>query len=243
MTNTTQIIVATVIFSLVVISIGVFYTYNFNQTQKHTPNNMMNYNSSIMRGNNMIHGTGDSNMMMGDSMMMSVPNVVDDKTFIEYVIPHHQDAVDNSQTVLKFTKDPELVIFLNNVINTQSSEIVMLKSYYKNWFGTEYIDTYSKPIQRYAGMTSIQSEKNYIEGMLSHHSGIIDVAKMVLVDSKFQYKPEIMSLSKNIIKDQESDKVTLNKWLDEKYQGVETANKGDNSNTIMDKYGNMMGRN
>jgi Domain of unknown function (DUF305) len=57
-----------------------------------------------------------------DSMTMQKSNVVDDKTFIEYVIPHHQDAVDNSQTVLKFTKDSELITFLNNVIKNPNIE-------------------------------------------------------------------------------------------------------------------------
>jgi uncharacterized protein (DUF305 family) len=152
-----------------------------------------------------------------DSMVMKKPNVVDDKTFIEYVIPHHQDALDNSQTMLKFTKDPELIIFLNNVIKNQGNEIETLRGYYKTWFGKEYVDTYNKPIQRYTGMTSVQAEKEYITGMLGHHNGIIDIAKMVLTDSKFQYKPEILELSKQIIKDQEADNIILKKWLTEKY--------------------------
>jgi uncharacterized protein (DUF305 family) len=153
-----------------------------------------------------------------DSMTMEKPNVVDDKTFIEYVIPHHQDAVDNSQTVLKFTKDPELVTFLNNVIKNQGNEITKLKGYYKTWYGADYVsDSNYKPMMNLDNLTGKDLDKAYIQGMLGHHSGIIEVAKIVLTDSKFQYKPEILDLSKQIIKDQEADNVVLNKWLAEKY--------------------------
>jgi uncharacterized protein (DUF305 family) len=165
-----------------------------------------------------------------DSMSMEKPNVVDDKTFIEYVIPHHQDAVDNSQTVLKSTNDLELITFLNNVIKTQSSEIVLLKSYYKTWYGEDYKDQGEYKAMMKVKKTGVEAEKEYVGGMLGHHSGIIDVAKMVLVDSKFQYKPEILTLSKQIIKDQEADNTVLNKWLVEKYgvsKVVETHDESD----------------
>jgi uncharacterized protein (DUF305 family) len=69
-------------------------------------------------------------------------------------------------------------------------------------------------------VTGNDLDKTYIQGMVGHHSGIIDVAKAVLIDSKFQYKSEILALSKQIIKDQESDNAVLNKWLNTKYQSV-----------------------
>ena len=61
--------------------------------------------------------------------------------------------------------------------------------------------------------------------MLGHHSGIIDIAKGVLTDFKYQYKPEILTLSKQIIKDQEADNITLNRWLKEKYPATKIDTK------------------
>jgi uncharacterized protein (DUF305 family) len=153
-------------------------------------------------------------------MTMPKPNVVDDKTFVEYVIPHHQDAVDSSTKVLATTQDLELKTFLENVIKTQVTEITMLKGYYKTWFGQDYNDKGEYQTMMKATKTGQEADKEYITGMLGHHSGIIDVAKMVLTDSKFQYKPEILELSKQIIKDQEADNVVLNKWLETKYKNT-----------------------
>jgi uncharacterized protein (DUF305 family) len=158
-----------------------------------------------------------------DSMSMQKPTVVDDKTFIEYVIPHHQDAVDSSTKLLGTTQDQELKVFLNNVINTQSGEISTLKSYYKTWYGEDYKDKGEYKAMMKVTKTGLEAEKEYVQGMLGHHSGIIDVAKKVVAsDLGYTYKPEIITLSRQIIKDQEADNVVLNKWLVEKY-GVSKA--------------------
>jgi uncharacterized protein (DUF305 family) len=165
-----------------------------------------------------------------EAMLMSKPNVIDDKTFIEYVIPHHQDAVDSSTKVLVTTQDPELKAFLENVIKTQGNEIATLKGYYKTWFGSDYISSGNNSMMKLDGLTGVAIDKSYVQGMLGHHSGIIDVAKMVQTDSKFQYKPEIIALSRQIIKDQEADNVVINKWLVEKYgvsKVVETHDESD----------------
>lgn len=156
--------------------------------------------------------------------------VTDDRSFIEYVIPHHQDAIDGSSKILATTQDPELKTFLNNVINTQGQEIVMLKGYYKTWFKRDYVDNGSyKPMMKVT-KAGAEADKEYIQSMLGHHSKIIDVAKIVLNDSKTQYKSEILSLSKKIIKDQEADNALLNKWIVEKYKTpakIESKNKID----------------
>lgn len=154
-------------------------------------------------------------------MMMQTSQVKDDKSFIEYVIPHHQDAVDGSTKVLTTTQDPELKAFLNNVITNQGKEITMLKGYYKTWFGKEYTPNPDfKSMMKFDGLTEVAIDKAYVQGMLGHHSGIINVAKMVLANSKTKYKPEILTLSKQIIKDQEADNIVLNKWLDSKFKST-----------------------
>ena len=38
--------------------------------------------------------------------------------------------------------------------------------------------------------------------MLGHHGGIIDALKSVLIDSKHQFKPQLLELSREIITDQ-----------------------------------------
>jgi uncharacterized protein (DUF305 family) len=181
-------------------------------SEGHSDNNCNQQNVSIIsKSNNLSH----------DSMTKT--SVVNDKTFIEYVIPHHQDAVNGSLKVLAITQDSELTAFLNNVIKTQNSEIVLLKSYFKTWYGEDYKDNGEYQSMMKVTKTGLEVEKEYIQGMLGHHSGIIDVAKKVVAsDLGYTYKPEVIALSRQIIKDQEADNILLNKWLGEKY-GVSNA--------------------
>lgn len=168
-----------------------------------------------------MNSSGDK-MMMNDKMLMpNTSKVKDDKTFIQYVIPHHQDAIDSSNKILTTTQDPELKAFTANVIKTQGQEIASLTSYYKTWYGTEYSNNGNyKPMIMLENPTEKELDKSYIQMMLGHHSGIIDVAKKVVSDTKSQYKPEIITLSKQIIRDQEADNVVLQKWLDTKYKNL-----------------------
>ncbi|HBO38321.1 MAG TPA: hypothetical protein DD638_06630, partial [Pasteurellaceae bacterium] len=46
--------------------------------------------------------------------------VTDDKSFLNGMIPHHQEAVDTSAVILTRTNNPELVKFAQEVIATQS---------------------------------------------------------------------------------------------------------------------------
>ncbi len=177
-----------------------------------TISNTMSKNTDLMA--QMDHGSMSKNN-----------TVVDDKSFIEYVIPHHQDAVDGSQALLATTQDNELKLFLNNVIRTQSEEITILKGYYKQWFGKEYIDNGSYTKMMKVTKTGVSADKEYVQGMLGHHSGIIDIANKILVDSKSQYKPQILEFSRKVIKDQEADNVILNKWLVQKYKQNHTTMK------------------
>ena len=161
-------------------------------------------------------------MCMSNSSMLSTPLVNDDKTFIQYVIPHHQDAVDASTKILASTQDIELKAFASNVIKTQGQEIATLKEYYKTWYGIEYpANGNYKQMMNLDNLGGQNLDKAYIQGMLGHHSGIIDVAKKVVVsDLSYTYKPEILALSKQIIKNQEADNIVLQKWLDSKYKNA-----------------------
>ena len=219
MTKNNNTIIITSIISVALIAASLIY-YQNTRTHRDSMNSMMGSNYSNSANDMMQNGN-----MMGpiikndDNMMMQTPQVKDDKSFIQYVIPHHQDAVDASTKILASTQDPELKAFVTNVIKTQSQEIASLKGYYKTWFGSEYManSTY-KSMMNLDNLSGQNLDKAYIQGMLGHHSGIIDVAKKVVTNNLgYSFKSEIITLSRQIIKDQEADNVVLQKWLNEKY--------------------------
>ncbi|MBC7406340.1 MAG: DUF305 domain-containing protein [Candidatus Parcubacteria bacterium] len=163
--------------------------------------------------------------------------IVDDKSFIEYVIPHHQEAVDSSKLLLKTTADLELKPFLENVIKTQSQEIDTLKKYHKQWFGTDYQNNNKYKSMMRVTKTGIEADKEYLTGMVGHHGGIIDTLNSVLLDSKYQFKPQLLELSKQIIADQKKDNILLTGWLNTKYSKISETQTSSKSVTQTDPHG------
>lgn len=150
--------------------------------------------------------------------------VFDDKSFIENMIPHHEEAVDTSNTILLQSGDDELQAFAKNLIEVQSKEITDMKTWYKAWFGVEYQknNQYVPMMQDLKNLKGKDLDKTYIKGMIDHHEGAIAMTKRIELITQ---KTEIKELVKNIVITQNAEIALLNDWLTYKYQ---TSNKTQN---------------
>jgi uncharacterized protein (DUF305 family) len=81
-------------------------------------------------------------------------------------------------------------------------------------------------------MNRASVDRHFIEQMIPHHEGAIEMAKLALERSK---RSEILSLSKGIIEAQESEIVKMKQWYKEWFGGVVPAIGGHMMN------GEMMG--
>jgi len=206
MTKNTIITILTV----TVLLLGGFSIFQF--TQKNTTNSSSsNSSSSSKSSDNMMNMNGDS--MMGMNMAESVK---DDQSFLQEMIPHHQEAVDTSTQILNSTVDPELKIFVQKVITDQNKEITEMKTWHKNWFGKEYTtnQNYKPMMTEMSGKTGKDLDKAYIRGMIMHHQGAIEMAKKIKTITQ---RAELVTLADNIISSQEAEKTTLMNWLMEKF--------------------------
>jgi hypothetical protein len=68
---------------------------------------------------------------MHGPMMQGAANADPDAAFVLGMIPHHQGAVDMSEIVLKFGKDPRNQHFAREIINTQTREINEMREWLK----------------------------------------------------------------------------------------------------------------
>lgn len=67
--------------------------------------------------------------MMHDMHVPSTGNV--DHDFITMMIPHHQGAIDMCQSLIRHGSDTQLKALCNEVISTQTKEIVMMRDLLK----------------------------------------------------------------------------------------------------------------
>ena len=57
---------------------------------------------------------------------------LDEKTYLEHMIPHHQVAVDMSKTLLKYTKNDFIITFAYRIIRNQQNEINYMRELLNN---------------------------------------------------------------------------------------------------------------
>ena len=162
--------------------------------------------------------TKTSTMKMSSDIMKaqmdnSMMKAVDDQSFLEAMIPHHQEAVDSSTKIINTTKDLELKTFGQNVVTAQNKEITEMKTWYKSWFNKEYApsNNYMVMMGGINNKTGTELDQEYIRGMIAHHNGAIEMAKNVQTISK---RPEIIKLVNDIITSQSAEIKTLEKRLE-----------------------------
>ncbi len=178
-----------------------------------------NYSSESNSGNEM---KMDADIKMTDNLMtpgmaMSMSDSVkDDQSFIENMIPHHVEAVTSSKEILASTTDLELKTFAQNTIDTQTKEIDEMKTWYKDWFGKEYVpnNSYQAMMGGMKGKTGIELDKEYIKDMVSHHQGAIEMANKIKTITK---RPELLQLANDIISIQTNERNQLMDWAMNKY--------------------------
>lgn len=161
--------------------------------------------SSVSHQDNNPHSDMDS---MSHNMQ-----VTSEKEFITMMIPHHQEAVDSSQSILDKVQDPKLKTFLEAVISTQSQEIELMKTWHQEWFTSEYKDsgTYHAMMSDFSTVPADQIEQTYIKEMIEHHLGAVEMANSIL--NIVGIRPETIEFAQGII-DVQADEITLlQSWM------------------------------
>lgn len=146
-------------------------------------------------------------------------SVKDDKTFIEGMIPHHEEAVTSSEELLKVATTPEVKKLATDIITAQKKEIADMKAWYKAWFGTDYKDTgaYKPMMQSVKGLQAKDAEASYLRDMIMHHQAAVAMAQKIVPLAEHE---ELKVLGDNIIKTQNAEITTMQGLLGKNMPGM-----------------------
>ena len=150
-----------------------------------------------------------------------------DLRFIDGMVPHHEGAVVMAQEVLKKSKRPELLELAKGIIKAQETEIVMMKTWRKTWYPkvdavpmawhSEMKHMMPMPAEQ---MKSMRMDMNlgkaddtfdlrFINAMIPHHEGALDMAKDAIGKSK---RPEMKKEAQDILSSQAAEIKQMKQW-------------------------------
>ena len=186
----------------------------------------------------MDHGSmgNSSPMPMNHSSMTSMDLGPADESFdlrfIDGMIPHHEGAVAMAQEALQKSNRPEIKQLAQAIIDAQEKEISELKEWRTSWYpnaGDEPM-MYSTEMGHMMPMTEEmrssmmmngdlgaaddQFDLRFINAMIPHHQGAIDMAQQALEKSD---RAEIKELAQNIIDSQQQEISQMEQWRKDWY--------------------------
>lgn len=164
--------------------------------------------------------SGNSHMM-GRSMADS-----GDRHFIEQMIPHHEGAIVMAQLALEKGKRSEVKTLATGIIEAQKSEIVEMKKWYQNWFGTSVpvanqhmMDSGSMGGSMHMNgmsgdMKALESAQDFdlefVKQMIPHHEMAVVMAQMLKSNTT---RAEMKQLADNIITSQTREIEMMRSWV------------------------------
>ena len=108
-----------------------------------------------------------------------------DLVFAEMMIPHHEQAIEMSELALKLSQDPEVLALAQEILDAQAPEIEQMKTW-----GNLNLEAHAghtmmgmlTPAQMsaLAAATGSAFDRLFLEGMIVHHEGAIQMAQMVI---------------------------------------------------------------
>ena len=154
-------------------------------------------------------GMAGSMKSMGDQMVKELTPLrgrAFDVRFAQRMSDHHQMAIDMARAEVKSGKDARVKAAAQKVIADQQKEIALMGGWIRIWTGKAYTPK-SMPMQM-ADMGS--ADRWFLEGMIPHHVGAIDMAKLVPARTQ---NVQVRTIATQIIRAQQAEINQYTAWL------------------------------
>lgn len=164
-------------------------------------------------------GMGGTPMMEGDGEQNAA-----DVMFVQMMIPHHEQAIEMSEIILaKDGVDSEIVALAEQIRAAQDPEITLMEQWLKEWglpsmsgmdqgmghggMGGMASDAQMAELE---AATGSQGSTLFLELMIEHHEGAVDMANDVIDDGR---SAEVRQLVEQIVTSQTAEIATMRELL------------------------------
>ena len=167
--------------------------------------------NSGMPGNHAGHGT------MASDEAASTAYTDDELIFASMMIPHHSQAVTMSELALANTTNPEILSLATAIRDAQAPEIAQMQSWLDQ---SDYSGTHAghmdmggmlsdEELAELSTATGSTFDRLFLEGMIAHHEGAIDMLSMI----KNSTNSEVKKLYDDILTGQSAEIEAMNALL------------------------------
>ncbi|EYT51768.1 DUF305 domain-containing protein [Leucobacter sp. USCH14] len=145
-----------------------------------------------------------------------------DQMFVTMMIPHHEQAIEMADMLLaKDGIDERVVALAQQIKDAQGPEIKTMQAWLDNW-GVSADDSSTGGMDHGGGMmsedsmtafesaTGTEATRLFLEGMIEHHTGAIEMAQSALDGGK---NPDVLELAQQVIDDQSAEITTMQELL------------------------------
>lgn len=158
---------------------------------------------------------------MHDAMMTAATKANADVAFVDGMIPHHQGAIEMAKTQLKYGKDATMRKLAQDIIDAQQTEIEFMQNWLTTATDKDATDANSEHAKAYladmsmhdammAGVHHEDADIAFAQGMIPHHQGAIQMAKIQL---QYGQDDQIKNLAQGIIDAQDPEIMLMKEWL------------------------------
>jgi uncharacterized protein (DUF305 family) len=188
------------IWIILIFLFGIFLSYAVGNDSGHDSHGDLT--STSTQSNTNVHDT--HNGMDHDTLTIST-----ERTFLEHMIPHHQEAVDAAREFLARGATTEQIKTLaEGIVTAQELEIAAMKAWYTDWYSADLpnANSYQPMMRDLLSLSGTDLDRAFLEDMIKHHEGAVAIAEAARA---YSTHPEIMLLLENIITTQNSEIILM----------------------------------
>lgn len=188
------------------------------------------HNDNHMTTESMTHSSGGQGMVghgMGHDMDLGPADNEYDLRFIDGMIIHHEGAVEMAKEAQLKSQRPEILALADAIIAAQAEEIGLMNRWKKEWYpqadsipvAYDLESEKTVPMSQAQvtamkmsgdlGAKDAQFDLRFIEAMVPHHQGAVDMALDALAKTQ---RAEIRNLANEIISAQETEIDLMMSW-------------------------------
>lgn len=167
------------------------------------------------------HASSDSSPS-ATGTSQTIPHNAADVAFAQQMIPHHEQAIQMADMIAGRTQNAQLTALANQIKQAQGPEIQQLQQMLQSWGAPtaapdngghgSHMDGMMTPeqMQQLQGAAGTAFDKMWLEMMIEHHEGAIEMAQTELAQG---VNPEAKQLAQAIITAQQQEIATMQSML------------------------------